>query len=69
MAQELSFKDPHQELELALVTVPTADIEVIDHQRRESPPHVAKLAASMERIGFLVPPIAVRREGGEGAPT
>ena len=66
MAQELRFKDPHHGRDLALIIVPTNDVEVIEHQRSESPSHVANMAASIERIGFLSPPIAVRKHRDEG---
>jgi hypothetical protein len=65
MAQEFRFNDPHHGRELTLVTVPTNDVEVIEHQRSESPAHVAGIAASIERIGFLVPPVAVRKHQDE----
>lgn len=65
MADELAFKDPHRGQGLYLRVVPTDRLEVIGHQRKPRPAHVEGLTSSMDRIGFIVPLVAVeeKREG------
>jgi ParB family chromosome partitioning protein len=61
MAEEFTFQDPHRGHELAVATVPIEALEVIEHQRKPSPAHVKHVAASIERMGFVVPVVAVRQ--------
>src|SRR5918996_187481 len=62
MADEFLFADPHKGHELALATVETDRLEVITHQRKPSPSHIKHVAASIERLGFVVPLVVVRQE-------
>jgi ParB family chromosome partitioning protein len=62
MADEFLFEDPHKGHELALATVETDRLEVIEHQRKPSPSHIKHVAASIERLGFVVPLVVVRQE-------
>src|SRR5919106_4577531 len=62
MADEFLFEDPHKGHELALATVETDRLEVITHQRKPSPSHIKHVAASIERLGFVVPLVVVRQE-------
>jgi ParB family chromosome partitioning protein len=59
MENELSFKDPHKRQTITLRTVPTDRLEVVGHQRKPRPAHVEHLVSSIERIGFIVPLVAV----------
>jgi ParB family chromosome partitioning protein len=61
MADELNFDDPHGGRRLTLRVVPTEQLEAVEHQRRPRPAHVKNLVASMERIGFIVPVVAVEQ--------
>jgi ParB family transcriptional regulator, chromosome partitioning protein len=63
MPDELSFKDPHKRQTITLKTVPVDRLEVIGHQRKPRPAHVDHLVSSIERIGFIVPVVAVEAEG------
>ncbi|MDQ4064528.1 MAG: ParB/RepB/Spo0J family partition protein [Actinomycetota bacterium] len=58
------FRDPHKRQPVALKTLPIDRLEVVEHQRKARPAHVANLTASIERIGFIVPLVAVEAEGG-----
>jgi hypothetical protein len=64
MAADFTFKDPLKRQTIALKMLPVNRLEVVGHQRKGRPAHVANLAASIERIGFLVPLIAIEAEGG-----
>lgn len=59
MEREFSFKDPHKRQSVVLRTVPIDRLEVIEHQRKVRPSHVENLTASIERIGFIVPVVAI----------
>jgi ParB family chromosome partitioning protein len=59
---ELTFKDPHRRHTVTLKTLPVDALEVVAHQRRPRPAHVEHLVSSIERIGFIVPLVAVQRE-------
>ena len=62
---EFSFKEPHRRQSLALKILPTDRLEVVEHQRKARPAHVEHLVSSIERIGFIVPLVAVEEaEGG-----
>lgn len=67
MASEFRFKDPHKRQTVELQIVPTTRLEVIGHQRNARPSHVANLVASIEKIGFIVPLVAVEA-GSNGKP-
>jgi ParB family transcriptional regulator, chromosome partitioning protein len=64
MENELSFRDPYKRQTITLVTVPVDRLEVIEHQRKTRPAHVDHLVSSIERIGFIVPVVAVEDDGG-----
>ncbi len=61
MAERGSFEDPHKGNPVELRTVPVKELEVVEHQRKARPAHVKNLVASIERIGFIVPLVAVAR--------
>jgi ParB family transcriptional regulator, chromosome partitioning protein len=60
---QLSFKDPLNRQQLAITLARSGDIEVIGHQRKPRPAHLKALAASMQRMGFITPLVAVERNG------
>ena len=62
MPDQLAFRDPHRRQAIALTTVPIDKLEVIGHQRKPRPSHVAHLVESIERMGFIVPLVAVEDE-------
>ncbi|MFN2594494.1 MAG: ParB/RepB/Spo0J family partition protein [Actinomycetota bacterium] len=62
MDDEFSFKDPLKRQTVVLKMVPAERLEVIGHQRKARPAHIANLQASIERIGFIVPLVAVESE-------
>ncbi|MGH2788424.1 MAG: ParB/RepB/Spo0J family partition protein [Actinomycetota bacterium] len=62
MEKELTFRDPHKRQTIALKTVPTDRLEVVEHQRKTRPAHIEHLVSSIERIGFIVPLVAVEME-------
>ncbi|MEA2447560.1 MAG: ParB family transcriptional regulator, chromosome partitioning protein [Actinomycetota bacterium] len=64
MASEFKFRDPLKRQTLVLTTLPTERLEVIEHQRKVRPAHVANLVASIERVGFIVPLVAVESDEG-----
>ena len=65
---EFSFKDPHKRQKVVLKTLPADKLEVVGHQRKARPAHVTNLVASIERIGFVVPLVAVEEtEDGQDA--
>ncbi|MDP3794619.1 MAG: ParB/RepB/Spo0J family partition protein [bacterium] len=55
------FRDPYKKTPLTFRSVGIDRLEVISHQRKASPYHVEHLQRSMERIGFLVPLIVIRK--------
>ena len=59
MAGDFTFKDPHKRQTLVLKTLPTDRLDVVEHQRKTRPAHVEHLVASIEKIGFIVPLVAV----------
>jgi ParB family transcriptional regulator, chromosome partitioning protein len=66
MPDEFSFEDPHKRQNLTLKTIPVDQLEVVGHQRKPRPAHVEHLVSSIDRLGFIVPVIAVEeKEEGE----
>jgi ParB family chromosome partitioning protein len=63
MADQLEVKDPLKRQPLTITLVKKGDLEVVGHQRKPRPAHLKALTASMERMGFLVPLVAVERDG------
>ena len=57
---EFTFKDPHKRQTVSVQTVPIDSLEVVEHQRNARPAHVQNLVASIEKIGFIVPVVAVQ---------
>ena len=57
---EYSFRDPHKRQTIEFATVPIDRLEVVGHQRKVRPAHVANLVSSIERIGFIVPLVVIR---------
>jgi ParB family transcriptional regulator, chromosome partitioning protein len=62
MVEELSFEDPHRGRSLTLRIVPTDQLNAIEHQRKPRPAHVQNLVSSMERVGFIVPVVAIEQQ-------
>jgi ParB family transcriptional regulator, chromosome partitioning protein len=60
---QLEVKDPLKHQPITIKVVRSADLEVIGHQRKARPAHLKALTASMERIGFLTPLVAIERDG------
>ncbi len=61
-----TFQDPYKKYKLELRIIPVDKLQVVKHQRKPSEAHVKHLVSSIERIGFLVPVIAVQKHGGDG---
>jgi ParB family transcriptional regulator, chromosome partitioning protein len=66
VAEELTFRDPHKRQTIALKMLPTDRLAVVEHQRKTRPAHVAKLVESIERIGFIVPLVAIETNARDG---
>lgn len=58
-----TFRDPHKRQTITLTTVPIDRLEVVRHQRKTRPSHVEHLVSSIERMGFIVPLVAVEQKG------
>src|SRR2546425_10826345 len=63
MADQLELKDPRKRQSLRITVVRRGDLEVIAHQRKPRPAHLKALSASIERLGFVTPLVAVERDG------
>lgn len=63
MAKVGEFTEPLLGHRLEIELVPIDELRVIEIQRKPSPYHVRRLVESIRKIGFLVPVIAVRRDG------
>jgi ParB family chromosome partitioning protein len=59
----LTYKDPRKRQDLAVRIVRKNDLDVIAHQRKPRPAHLKALSASIDRIGFVTPLVAVERDG------
>lgn len=64
MNDQLVFKDQLRHQPITVRVVKKGQLEVISHQRKPRPAHLKALSASMERMGFITPLIAVERNGG-----
>jgi ParB family transcriptional regulator, chromosome partitioning protein len=62
MVEELGIKDPLQGHSLVLKVVPVEHLEAIEHQRKPRRAHVDNLVSSMQRIGFVVPVVAIEQQ-------
>jgi ParB family chromosome partitioning protein len=63
MADRLDLKDPVKRQALTITVARKGDLEVIGHQRKPRPAHLKALSASIERMGFITPLVAVERDG------
>src|SRR5436309_9021969 len=63
MPESIELKDPLKRQPMTVTVVPKGDLEVIAHQRKPRPAHLKALTASMERMGFITPLVAVERDG------
>ena len=63
MPERLELKDPLKRQPLTITLARTAELEVIGHQRKPRPAHLKALTASIERMGFVTPLVAVERNG------
>src|SRR5882762_10611230 len=63
MPDQLDLKDPVRRQPLTVKVVLKADLEVVGHQRKPRPAHLKALGASIERMGFVTPLVAVERDG------
>jgi hypothetical protein len=64
VADQLVLKDPLKRQPLTITLVRSGDLTVIGHQRKARPAHLKALTASMERMGFITPLVAVESDGG-----
>lgn len=62
-----TFRDPHRRQTISLTTVPIDRLEVVEHQRKTRPSHVEHLVSSIERMGFIVPLVAVEEKADGGS--
>jgi hypothetical protein len=62
VTEQLDYKDPRKRQPFSVRTVRKADLEVISHQRKPRPAHLKAITASIERIGFVTPLVAVERD-------
>jgi len=63
MPEGLDLKDPVNKQPLTIAVVKKTELEVIGHQRKPRPAHIKALTASIERMGFITPLVAVQRDG------
>src|SRR5438874_1820915 len=63
MVDRLELKDPLKRQPLTITSARKGDLEVIGHQRKPRPAHLKALSASIERMGFITPLVAVERDG------
>ena len=63
MPDQLELKDPLKRQPMTVRVAAKGDLEVIGHQRKPRPAHLKALTASMERMGFITPLVAVERDG------
>ena len=64
---EFTFKDPHRRQAIVLRMLPAERLQVVEHQRKARPAHVEHLVSSIDKIGFIVPLVAIET-GGDGKP-
>jgi ParB family chromosome partitioning protein len=63
MADQLDWKDPLKKQPVTVTSVKAGDLTVVSHQRKPRPAHLKALEASMQRVGFITPLVAVERDG------
>lgn len=56
------FQDPFKEQKLTLKLVPIENLTVVPHQRKPSIYHVKHLLKSIERLGFIIPVVAIPKK-------
>jgi ParB family chromosome partitioning protein len=59
----VDFKDPARKQPLTFAMLPAKQLEVVSHQRKPSATHVKRVAASIEKIGFVAPLVVVEQDG------
>jgi ParB family chromosome partitioning protein len=59
MPDDFSFRDPHKRQTVTLKSLPIDRLEVVGHQRKPRPAHIEHLVSSIDRIGFIVPLVAI----------
>lgn len=57
------FKDPSHKQAMRFAVLPASKLAVVSHQRRKSDTHVGRIMASIEKVGFVAPVVAVQRDG------
>jgi len=62
-ADGYAFKDPSRKQGMTFTLLPVSRLDVVSHQRRASDPLVKRIMASIEKVGFVAPVIAVERDG------
>ena len=63
MAERLDFKEPAGRRSFGFTLLPMGKLDVIQHQRKASNPHVARVVDSINRVGFVAPVVVVERDG------
>src|SRR2546421_9518772 len=63
MPDQLDLKDPLKRQPLTITVARKADLEVVGHQRKPRPAHLKALTASIERMGFITPLVAIEQDG------
>src|SRR5438874_7078371 len=63
MPESIELKDPLKRQPMTVTVVPKGQLEVIGHQRKPRPAHLKALTASIQRMGFITPLVAVERDG------
>jgi ParB family chromosome partitioning protein len=63
VAERFDLKDPHKRQPLTITVAKQSDLDVVGHQRKPRPAHLKALGASIERMGFITPLVAVERDG------
>jgi ParB family chromosome partitioning protein len=62
-ADGFAFKDPSRKQGMTFALLPVGKMDVVSHQRRASDPLVKRIVASIQKVGFVAPVIAVERGG------
>ena len=57
------FKDPARKQAMTFAVLPAGKLEVVSTQRKKSEPHVKRIIASIEKVGFVAPVVVVPRNG------
>lgn len=57
------FKDPSRKQAMSFAVLPASKMKVVSHQRKKSDTHIKRIVASIEKVGFVAPVVAVERDG------